>query len=209
MCVPRLLPVFTLWRHRCATLFMDTTMHPLLTKDDIRTELETARTEFHALTQSLTAADLKRQSKNPGWTNAEVLFHITFAYMLLPSLLWLVRLFGRLPKAWSKSFAALLNRSTPPFNWINARAPHGGARIYYGERLERKYDRTHAHILRLLDRLPEPELRRGMYYPNQWDGLFHPYMTLAEVLVYPTLHFRFHRDQLDVPMPMRKKEGVA
>jgi hypothetical protein len=183
-------------------------MHQHRTKDDIRAELEATRTTFHALTQSLSAADLKRQSKNPAWTNAEVLFHITFAFMLIPSLLWLVRFFGKLPKAWSKPFAALLNFSTPLFDWINARAPHGATRIYHGERLERKYDRTHAHILRLLDRLPEPELQRGMYYPDKWDGLFYPYMTLADVLVYPTIHFRFHRDQLDVPVFAGQKEGV-
>lgn len=181
-------------------------MHQRLTKDAIRAELEATRTAFHALTQSLSPADLNGRSKNPAWTNAEVLFHITFAFMIIPSLLWLVRFFGRLPKPWSQPFATLLNSSTPFFNWINGLAPHGGARVYHGERLERKYDRTHAHIVRLLDRLPDEALQRGMYYPDKWDGLFQSYMTLADVLVYPTIHFRFHRDQLAVPILAGERE---
>ncbi len=171
-------------------------MYQQLTKDAIRDELEATRTAFHALSDSLSEADRQRRSTNAAWTNGEVLFHITFAFMLLPKLMWLIRFFGRLPKQWSKPFAMLLNFSTPVFNWINGLAPHGGARLYHGQRLDRKYDREHAHILHLLNTLPDAELQRGMYYPDKWDGLFRPYMTLADLFVYPTIHFRFHRDQI-------------
>lgn len=179
------------------------------TKDAIRTELAATRDAFHALSRSLSAADRRRQSTNPAWTNGEVLFHITFAFMLLPSLMWLVRLFGHLPKTWSKPFAVLLNLSTPLFNWVNALGPHIGGRIYHGGRLDQKYDRVHTHIVRLLDAIPDGEMRRGMYYPAKWDGLFHPYMTLADLFVYPTIHFRFHRDQLALPVPPAPTEGAS
>lgn len=184
----------------------DTTTHQEINKETIRAALEETRVAFHALSRSLSAADRHRRSKNPAWTNAEVLFHITFAFMLLPSLLWLVRFFGRLPRQWSKPFAALLNRATPLFNGINALGPHLGGRIYRGERLDRKYNRIHARILGMLAALPDAELRRGMYYPDKWDGLFRPYMTLADLFIYPTLHFRFHRDQIALPVSDERKE---
>lgn len=178
---------------------VDIAMNQQPTKDAIRVELETTRTAFHALSHSLSATDCARQSKNPAWTNGALLFHIAFAFMLLPALMRLVRFFGRLPKQWSKPFAMLLNLSTPLFNWINGLAPKGGGWLYHGQRIDRKYDRVHAHILHLLDALPDAELQRGMYYPDKWDGLFHPYMTLADLFIYPTVHFRFHRDQIATP----------
>lgn len=178
------------------------------TKETIRAELEATRAAFHSLSHALSAADRRRPSRNAAWTNGEVLFHITFAFMLLPALLWLVRLFGRLPRQSSKPFAALLNRSTPLFNRINALVPHIGGRLYRGDRLGRKYDRLHARILRLLDAIPERDMQRGMYYPDRWDGLFYPYMTLADLFLYPTIHFRFHRDQLALPVPSERTEAT-
>lgn len=179
------------------------------TKEAIRAELEETREAFHALSRSLSAVDRKQQSKNPAWTNGEVLFHITLAFILLPALMWLVRFFGRLPKTSSKPFAMLLSLSTPIFNRLNALGPHIGGRIYHGDRLDRKYDRVHAHIVRLLDAIPDGEMRRGMYYPDKWDGLFHSYMTLADLFLYPTIHFRFHRDQLALPVPTAPMEGAS
>lgn len=178
------------------------------TKAAIRAELEATRAAFHAISHSLSASDRQRPSRNAAWTNGEVLFHITFAFMLLSALLWLVLLFGRLPRQWSKPFAALLNRSTPLFNRINALGPHIGGRLYRGDRLDRKYDRGHARILRLLDAIPERDMHRGMYYPDRWDGLFHPYMTLADLFLYPTIHFEFHRDQLALPVPNGRTEAT-
>jgi hypothetical protein len=173
-------------------------MYPVQQRDKgaIRAELEKTRAEFHALSRSLSTADLQRQSKNAAWTNGEVLFHILLAFILVPALFWLIRFFGRLPRAWSKPFAALLNCSTPLFNRLNALGPHIGGRIFPGDRLDRKYDRVHGRILRLLDAIPDAEMRRGMYYPDRWDGLFQPYMTLADLFIYPTVHFRFHREQI-------------
>jgi len=70
-----------------ATRTVGTAMNQQLTKDAIRVEIEATRTAFHALSRSLSAADRLRRSKNVAWTNGEVLFHITFAFMLLPALL--------------------------------------------------------------------------------------------------------------------------
>ena len=39
-------------------------------------ELAAARAEFHALLDSLSEEDFRRQSLNPGWTNGEILAHM-------------------------------------------------------------------------------------------------------------------------------------
>jgi hypothetical protein len=56
-------------------------------------------------------------SANPAWTNGEILFHMAFALFLLPALLPLVRLFGRLPRCWSRNLSRLagtpLHQSLP------------------------------------------------------------------------------------------------
>ncbi len=164
--------------------------------ESIRAELESTRAAFHALLGSLTQQDLQRRSNNPGWTNGEILFHMTFAFMLLIPFRPIHWFFGVLPKSVSRLFARLLNSGTSIFNWINALGARGGGRIYTHERIGKKYDAVHASILRTLDSISEKEWRRGMHYPTKWDALFNEYMTLEDVFRYPTRHFNFHLNQI-------------
>ena len=90
------------------------------TKDTLRSELEASRLAFHALLDSLSEADFKKKSLNPGWTNEEILFHIALGFFVLLTLLPLARFFGRFPKSFSHPLAHVLNSCTIPFNWINA-----------------------------------------------------------------------------------------
>jgi len=61
----------------------------------IRDELEETRRQFHALLASLSAADWDAPSRNPAWTNGQLVFHMLFAFVLIPSLFWLIRLVPR------------------------------------------------------------------------------------------------------------------
>jgi hypothetical protein len=161
-------------------------------KAAILAQLEGSRLTFHALLDSLSDADLQQESRNPPWTNQQILFHIVFGFFLLPSLIVLVLLFGRLPKSFSKCFATLLNGAVRPFNVINSLGPQGGGRLFTRHELLRTFDLVYALIVRLLQLLPEAELKRGMHYPTQWDPLFSDYMTLAEIFQFPMKHFYFH-----------------
>jgi hypothetical protein len=116
----------------------------------IRAELEEARTAFHALLDSLSDEDLRRQSNNPGWTNGEVLFHMTLAFNLVPFLAPLLRLFGRLPRRCSRLFAGILDAGTGLFNLANGLGPRIGGRIFSRERLRAQFDHTHRAILKLV-----------------------------------------------------------
>jgi len=75
----------------------------------LRADLVAAHASFHALLDALTDADLRRPSRNPGWTNGEVLWHMVFGFVILAALAPLVRFWGRLPRRYAKRIARVLN----------------------------------------------------------------------------------------------------
>ena len=162
----------------------------------LRSDLEASRAAFHPLVASFSEQGWDAPSANPGWTNGQLLFHIAFAFMLVPPLYHIMRLFGSVPSAWSRRFAVLLDASTPFFNRVNAVGPRLGARIYRGEALGRKFDRVHTAIGKKLDSIRDEEWARGMYYPTHWDPRFGEYVTLEELFRYPIVHFEHHGAQL-------------
>lgn len=162
----------------------------------IRTELKSTRATFHSLLNSLSEADLKRKSRNAGWTNGEILAHMLFGFIILNALLPMARLWGRLPKWTSKPFAWLLNAFTVPFNWINALGARLQARVFTYRRLGKLFDWVHASLLRQIDSINDDEWEHGMYYPTRWDSNFDEFMTIKKLFHYPVVHFNFHIDQI-------------
>ena len=165
-------------------------------REEILAELAATRSAFHALLEPLSDADLRKPSHNPGWTNGEILFHMTFGFILILTLGPMVRLWGRLPKRSSSGFARLLNGMTGFFNWFNALGPRAGGKVFTRKRIGRLYDWVYRALVRLVNSVHDDEWTRGMYYPDRWDALFSEYMTLEQVLHYPTVHFNFHVEQL-------------
>jgi len=160
------------------------------------TEYEATRVRFHAILDSMSDTDLRKPSLNPGWTNGEILFHMLFGFILLLSLVPMVRVFGRLPKGFSKPLAVVLNLGTIPFNWINGLGPRAGGRVFGRARLGKVYDWVNARLMLRWQSVKAHEWQHGMYYPDHWDALFSPYMTLEKLAYYPTIHFNFHTGQL-------------
>ncbi|HLZ73171.1 MAG TPA: DinB family protein [Dehalococcoidia bacterium] len=167
-----------------------------LTAQRLRTDLVAARGEFHAALDALSDADWRGPSRNPGWTNGEVLFHAFLGFRLTWVLIPFVRLWGRLPAGGSRRFARGLNGTTGPFNALNAFAARLGARLYSRKRLGRAYDGAHRALLRRLATIPEVEWQRGMHYPTRWDPLFSDFMTLEQTVAMPIAHLRFHLGQV-------------
>jgi len=162
----------------------------------IRKELEATRARFHALLASLSEQDFQRQSLNAGWTNGEILVHMTFGFMVINVLLPLARLWGRLPKGSSKWFAWLLNAFTGPFNWFNALGARRQGKLFTHERIGKIYDRVYFSLMKKVDSIKEEEWERGMYYPTKWDSNFDEFMTLEKLFHYPVTHFNFHLAQI-------------
>jgi uncharacterized damage-inducible protein DinB len=172
-----------------------------LQRADLEGELEAARHEFHAMLASLSPEDWERRSGNRAWTNGQLLFHIMFGFLLVPRLWRVTQVFDRLPKSWSRAFAALLNFSTPLFNKINAILPRLGARAYGPEALAREFDEVLSGILRRLSSMSDVDWDRGMYYPTRWEPRFSEFMRYKDVARYAVAHLRHHRNQLRISRP--------
>jgi len=179
-----------------------------ITKEEISRELETARTKFHALLDSLSEQDFQKQSLNPGWTNGEILAHMTFGFIIINVLLPMARLWGRLPKGSSKWFARLLNAFIGPFNWMNALGARGQGKVFTRKRIGKIYDRAYFSLLKKVDSIHENEWGHGMYYPTKWDANFDDFMTLEKLFQYPVIHFNFHLNQIARQQEMERNARV-
>ena len=165
-------------------------------KESILEELEATHASFHCLLASLSDQEFQRQSLNQGWTNGEILAHMTFGFMIVNILLPLARLWGRLPRWSSRWFAWLLNALTGPFNWFNALGARGQGKVFTPERAARIFDRVHLSLLKKVNSIHDQEWERGMYYPTRWDDNFDEFMTLEKLFHYPVKHFNFHLRQI-------------
>jgi len=165
-------------------------------RPNIHAELERVRADLHHLVAHATATDLHRRTNGTRWTNGQLLWHMAFGYLLVRRLLPLVRLFGRLPDRFSRSFAAALNTATRPFHHINYLGGVAGALVFRGPRLTRQLDHTIDRLHRSLDAQTDEALARRMHFPVGWDPFFHGTMTLEQVYHYATEHYDFHRSQL-------------
>ncbi|HSJ90060.1 MAG TPA: DinB family protein [Anaerolineales bacterium] len=172
------------------------TKSPPAIREEILRELETTRTKFHLQLDALSEKDFQKQSLNPGWTNGEILAHITFGFIVINVLLPMARLWGRLPKGSSKWFAWLLNSFTGIFNWFNMLGARGQGKVFTRERIGKIYDRVYFSLLKKVNSLQDNEWNRGMYYPTKWDSNFDEFMTLEKLFHYPVTHFNFHLEQI-------------
>ena len=162
----------------------------------IHNDLERARATIHTLVATTTSADLRRPTDGTRWTNQQMLFHMVFGYLVVLRLLPLVRLFGRLPDRYSKTFARVLNAGTRPFHTVNYLGSCGGALVFHDPRLVRLCDRVIDALHRHLDHDTESTMSRTMHFPVGWDPYFRDTMSLADVYRFGTQHFDAHARQL-------------
>ncbi len=167
-------------------------------RNAIRLDLERPRAEFHGLLTTASESDLGRPSNGTRWTNRQLLFHMTFGYLVVRALLPLVKLVNQLPPGIGRGYGSLLNAATRPFNAINYWGSVAGALVYRGDRLAAKFDAVIAALERHLSREGSEAMTRSMAFPTRWDPFFKGVMTLADVYRYPTQHFEFHRRQLTI-----------
>ena len=167
-----------------------------MTPAEIADEIRSARDDFHRLVDEATTAELRRRSNGTKWTNDQLLFHMLFGYMIVRTLLWLVRGFSMLPSGYSRRFAQALNAVTRPFHAINYLGSLGGARMLGHAGMERVMDQVTESLIHTLDHAGDEQLARGMHFPVGWDPYFSDCMTVQDVLHYATQHYQHHRRQL-------------
>ena len=181
---------------RTPALVDDEAVSELPTRDAVHVELERARKEFGKLIEQSSAADLARPSSGTRWTNRELLFHMLFGYLITRNLRYVVKVMARAPRRVQNGFAAALDSSTRPFDWINYWGARLGAVIVSPTRMIRWADRVIGSLNRTLDTQTEAALQRGMVFPTRWDPHFKSRMTMLDVYHYATMHFEHHRRQL-------------
>ena len=162
----------------------------------IADELERARLDFHTLVDTATVAGLRRRSDGTRWTNRELLFHMLLGYLVVRTLLPLVRAFGLAPDRWSRRFAAVLNGATLPFHLVNYLGSVLGARLLSPTGMERLMDRVVGSLRSSSARTSARGRARGMHFPVGWDPYFTDHMTVGDVYHYATQHYEHHRRQL-------------
>jgi hypothetical protein len=164
--------------------------------DEILSSLNQARDEFHVLLGSMPEDAWKKKSLNSGWTNGEILAHITFGFIIINILLPMAKMWGKFPRQTSKPFALFLDLITRPFNWINALGARGQGKVFTHKRIAKIFDKAHLLLLSKVRSISDSEWQTGMYYPTKWDANFSEFMTLEKLLYYPVVHFKFHKGQI-------------
>jgi hypothetical protein len=162
----------------------------------VHEELDRARLDFRQLVTSADDADLRRPTDGTRWNNRQLLFHMLLGYLIIRALLWLVRLFGRLPDGFSRGYARLLNAATKLFDEVNFLGSYLAGHTVSPARMTTMFDHVVDKLHQRLDAETEADLARGMHYPTRWDPFFKDYMTLADIYQFPTQHYDFHRRQL-------------
>jgi len=132
----------------------------------VHDELERARSNFHELHDLATDTDLRRRSNGTRWTNQQLLFHMLLGYLIMRALMNLVRLFGRLPASVSRTYAAMLNAATTPFDVVNYLGSWAGGSALGRHGQMALCDRVVAALHRRLDSETDADLARGMHYPT-------------------------------------------
>ena len=165
-------------------------------REDVHDEMERVRRVFALHVVEMSAEDYRRRSNGTRWTNRQLLFHMLFGYLLVRTLLVMVKVLGRAPSKTTKPLAALLNAVTTPFHSINYWGSVVGGAVFTPARMRRRFDQVTAALERDLDNQSEAALRRGMHYPTLWDPYFKGYMIVADIYRYPTQHFDHHDRQL-------------
>jgi|SRR3954447_242953 hypothetical protein len=168
-------------------------------RDGIEQELGRARVTFRGLAEKATAADLRRRSNGTRWTNRQLLFHMVFGYLIVRTLMPLVRTLGRL--GWSRRFAVGLNAVRGPFHLINYLGSVGGGELLTPSAMAGLLDRTTGVLQTRLGTETDASLALAMHFPPAWDPYFQPTMTVLDLYHYGTLHFDHHRHQLSYGPP--------
>jgi DinB family protein len=159
-------------------------------------EMEQARMSFHQILTDASQASLGRRSNGTRWTNRQLLFHMLFGYLIVRTLLPLVRAFGRRPDSWSRRFAAALNAGWRPFHLINYLGSAGGGQLLPERAMIALMDRTIRALQRNLTGETDETMALIMHFPPAWDPYFRDTMSVFDVYHYGTQHFEHHRKQL-------------
>ena len=158
-------------------------------REDLITELEATRRDYHLLVKSVPEEAYRSPSANPAWSIGDVLYHITLGPPAVRVEIWIILHAGWL-------FSTLLNNRTAGiFNWGNALFARHPKHIAPA-RLTQAYDRGHAGLLASLRKMREDDLSKSIKYPEAFVGELAGVVTVERLLRYIRGHFEVHAGQI-------------
>jgi hypothetical protein len=163
---------------------------------EVAAEMGRVEADFAELVARMGPSDLRRRSSGTRWTNRQLLYHMVFGYLIVRTLMPLVRLLGRWGR--SRRFAASLNAARRPFHVVNYVGSWAGGQIVPPATMVALMRRTLRTLRRRLDRETEQTLALTMHFPTAWDPYFRPRMSVQDVYHYGTEHYDHHRRQLNL-----------
>jgi len=172
-------------------------------------ELERCRADLHWLLEQATPGELRAASIGTRWTNEQLLFHMVFGFVVVRTLLPLVRLVSRLPAPVGRGFARVLDALHRPFHVVNYLGSCAAALLFNRHRMGALCDRTIGSLHRSLQRQSDVQLGRGMPFPVRWDPYFTAFMTVEQVYAYPAQHYAHHRAQLALTAARERRPWPA
>ncbi len=128
------------------------------TCEPLRAEIESTRSTFHRLLNSIPEEVSSLPSGNPAWNIRQVLYHIAIIpryviveVVMIRKQVWLYQLLPRLiPKAL--------------FYWLNACLTRFGARGLTRQRLAKIYDQSCRAALKALNTVPEEDFGMSLFF---------------------------------------------
>lgn len=157
-------------------------------KEQLQDELEAARQGFHHILDTLPEAAYVHPSLIPGWTNGDVLYHITLGPPAIRVEVWMIRNTPWVFKALTPTISRL-------FNWGNALFARHPKRITR-QRLLKAYEAGHAGLASDLKRMNESDFARAVTYPESFVSELAGVVTIERLYRYIKLHFDVHAGQI-------------
>ena len=149
----------------------------------LHAELEATRQSFHDLLATLTREDWDQPSRNPEWTNGQLLWHITGYLFIIPQqLVWLQT--GTFPDM-TATPADELNRG-------NVRQARRDAQEQTFASIAQTYEAGHAATLTALVRVRDYAWQLGIQMPDMGPTFTGEYRTIERLFRYHARHFAEH-----------------
>ena len=157
-------------------------------KDELEADLEAARQGFHHLLDSVPEAAYVHPSLIDGWTNGDVLYHITLGP---PAIRFEILMIKNIP--WV--FKGLNDFASGIFNWGNALFARYPKRITR-QRLIKAYEAGHAGLMSSLRRMDESDFARSVIYPESFVSEVAGVASIERLFRYIRMHCEVHAKQI-------------
>ena len=152
----------------------------------LRTNIERTRQQFHRLLNMMPEAALTQPSKNPAWTNGELLTHMCMAPRRMLS-----RMKNVVDQSWV--YPPLLKLSPRTIREIHIRYKARTSTILS---LGIEFDKTCLFALKLLEEMWDQDFESSLFV-DSGDALLSGKVTRQDIFDYLSCYFETHSKQLD------------